>query len=88
MVSCNIDQNNSLENEYFLFQNIDSKSCSTPHYNALILQDLVMNENDILLKDIVDANQNIQDALILLKIWLTQKHLGVSSIFTNNLWLI
>jgi len=46
-----------------------------------------MNENDILLKDIVDANQNVQDALILLKIWLTQKHLGVNSIFTNNLSL-
>lgn len=37
-----------------------------------------MEENEILLKEIVDGNQNIQDALILLKIWLTQKNLGVS----------
>lgn len=61
------------------------KSYSTPHYNTLILQDLVMDENDILLKEIIDANQNVQDALILLKVWLTQKHLGVNLIFTNDL---
>lgn len=71
-----------------LFQDIDLKSCSTPHYNALILQDLVMNENDILLKEIVDTNQNVQDALILLKIWLTQKHLGVSFMCNNDLLLM
>lgn len=38
-----------------------------------------MDENYILLKEIIDANQNIQDALILLKIWLTQRNLKVSS---------
>lgn len=39
---------------------------------------MVMDENEILLKETIDANQNVQDALILLKIWLTQKNLGVS----------
>jgi hypothetical protein len=37
-----------------------------------------MEENEILLKEIIDGNQNIQDAIILLKIWLTQKNIGVS----------
>lgn len=37
-----------------------------------------MDANENLLKEIIDANQNIKDALILLKIWLTQKSLGVS----------
>lgn len=36
-----------------------------------------MDENDILLKEIIDVNQNVQDALILLKIWFTQKNLSV-----------
>lgn len=39
-----------------------------------------MDESEILLKEIFDINQNVQDALILLKIWLVQKNLGVSII--------
>lgn len=69
---------------YNFDSNLDSKNYYTPYYNSLILQDLVMDENTILLKEIVDANQNVQDALILLKIWLTQKNLGVRSIFITN----
>lgn len=42
-----------------------------------------MDENEILLKEIIDANQNVQDALILLKIWLTQRNLNVGSIFIH-----
>lgn len=57
----------------------DLKNYSTPHYNSLILQDLVMDQNEALLKEIIDTNPSVQDALILLKIWLTQKNLGVSS---------
>lgn len=44
-----------------------------------------MNENAILLKEIIDANQNVQDALILLKIWLTQRNLVVSFVFIYSL---
>lgn len=47
-----------------------------------------MDESEILLKEILDINQNVQDALILLKIWLVQKNLGVSIIFFYILWLI
>lgn len=50
------------------------------------MQDLVVNENDILLQEIIDLNQNVQDALILLKIWLTQKNLGVSLMFIYNVY--
>lgn len=64
------------------------KNDSTPYYNSLILQDLVMDECEILLKEIIDVNQNVQDALILLKIWLTQKNLGVSSNFIYIIQLI
>lgn len=62
---------------YNFVQKLDTSNFATPYYNSLILQDLVMDENTDLLKEIVDANQNVQDALILLKIWLTQKNLGV-----------
>jgi len=58
---------------------IDAGKYPTPYYNSLILQDMVMDENYFLLKEIIDVNQNVQDALVLLKIWLTQKNLGVSS---------
>lgn len=44
-----------------------------------------MDVNEILLREIVDSNQNVQDALILLKIWLTQKNLSVSKKFIYNL---
>lgn len=63
--------------------NIDSKNYATPYYNSLILQDLVMDESEILLKEIFDINQNVQDALILLKIWLLQKNLGGIGNITN-----
>lgn len=43
-----------------------------------------MDENETLLREIVDSNQNVQDALILLKIWLTQKNLSVSGKFVYN----
>ncbi|VVC45437.1 Hypothetical protein CINCED_3A008556 [Cinara cedri] len=62
---------------------LDSNNYSTPYYNSLILQDLVIDENTVLLKEIVDANQNVQDALILLKIWLKQKSLGGIGNITN-----
>jgi len=61
-----------------IFINTDSKNYSTPYYNSLILQDLAMDESEILLKEIIEINQNVQDALILLKIWIAQKNLGVS----------
>lgn len=60
---------------------IDVRNEPTPYYNSLILQDMVMDENHILLKEIIDVNQNVQDALVLLKVWLTQKNLGVSLMF-------
>lgn len=44
-----------------------------------------MNKNEILLKEIIDTNQNVQDALILLKIWLTQKNIVVSIYLFINL---
>lgn len=44
-----------------------------------------MNKNEILLKEIIDTNQNVQDALILLKIWLTQKSIVVSIYLFINL---
>jgi len=59
-------------------KHLDSKNDATPHYNSLILQDILIDENEILLKEIIDENKNVQDALILLKIWLAQKNLGVS----------
>lgn len=65
---------------------LDSKNNYTPYYNSLILQDLVMDESAILLKEIIEVNQNVQDALILLKIWLTQKNLGVRIIIFIIYW--
>lgn len=44
-----------------------------------------MDENEILLKEIIDANQNVQDALILLKIWLSQRNLKVNTMFIHDI---
>lgn len=79
-INCQWYFNTSVENG-----NIDSKNNSTPYYNSLILQDLVMDESEILLKEIFDINQNVQDALILLKIWLVQRNLGGIGNITNHI---
>lgn len=47
----------------------------TPHYNSIILHDLVMkiHTNDM---KVIKEYPNLRDAIILLKIWLTQRELA------------
>ncbi|XP_050522298.1 nucleolar protein 6 [Daktulosphaira vitifoliae] len=73
---------NNIDNNWYFGENNESeKKFYTPHYNSSILQDLVINSNEALLKDVIDANQNVQDALFLLKIWLAQRNFkGVGNI--------
>ncbi|XP_065200916.1 nucleolar protein 6 [Planococcus citri] len=52
----------------------------TPYYNSLICQDLVSLKNEEIRLEMFNSNQNLKDALILLKIWLHQRRLDVGPI--------
>lgn len=47
----------------------------TPSYNSIVLQDLRAVRNEEFIDDVIQASQNIRDAIKLLKIWLRQRHL-------------
>lgn len=49
----------------------------TPYYNATIIQDLTMSQNNDFLEETIGANQNLRDGIKLLKIWLKQRGLDV-----------
>lgn len=54
----------------------DSFSC-TPHYNATIIKDLVVMENEEVRANVLQTNSNLKDAIILLQVWLKQRLLDV-----------
>lgn len=48
----------------------------TPHYNSLILHDLIMRSTNFEIAQIIREYPNLRDGIILLKIWLTQRELN------------
>lgn len=48
--------------------------CPTPHYNSNILFDLTLQKNEAFAEGFVGSQPNVQDAIVLLKIWLKQRH--------------
>lgn len=46
----------------------------TPHYNYGILFDLTAYKNDKFIADIIEDHSEVKNAIILLKIWLKQRH--------------
>ncbi|KAH8344265.1 hypothetical protein KR084_009047, partial [Drosophila pseudotakahashii] len=55
---------------------------STQHYNANVLFDLTLSENQAHLEKAFKGRRNFQDGLLLLKVWLRQRelHIGYSGI--------
>lgn len=47
----------------------------TPHYNSIILYDLIMSETNSQNTALIKEYPNIRDGIILLKIWLSQRQL-------------
>ena len=47
----------------------------TPHYNASILRDLVMDSNEQYCVRILEEHKNLREGIMLLKIWLKQRGL-------------
>lgn len=50
---------------------------STQHYNANVLFDLTLSQNQTLLHSAFAGRRNFQDGLLLLKVWLRQRELDV-----------
>ncbi|XP_055850097.1 nucleolar protein 6 [Episyrphus balteatus] len=55
----------------------DSLPFATPNYNCSILFDVTMRKNQIALEETLSSNKNLQEGLILLKIWLRQRNFDV-----------
>lgn len=49
----------------------------TPYYNSSLLRDLTTNFNEEFLSNSIGENENVKDAIILLKVWLRQRGLDV-----------
>ncbi|XP_055379758.1 nucleolar protein 6 [Condylostylus longicornis] len=69
------DENTSKENEIFY---------ATPYYNSNILFDITMKKNSELIQTVISNNKNLQEGLILLKIWLKQRNLNEGLFSFNN----
>lgn len=58
----------------------------TPHYNSLVLRDLVMSRTNSEVAQVIKEYPNLRDGIILLKIWLRQRELNKGHDgFTNHL---
>ncbi|XP_065363227.1 nucleolar protein 6 [Calliphora vicina] len=70
--------NNNIRSSVF-DSNEDEESVplATPSYNANILFDLTMHENQKLLQEVFAPHNNFQEGLLLLKVWLRQRQLDV-----------
>ena len=58
----------------------ESANYATPHYNAHVLYDLTMRRNQLALAELFQAEKrkNLQEALLLLKVWLQQRQLNMA----------
>ncbi|XP_017766382.1 PREDICTED: nucleolar protein 6 [Eufriesea mexicana] len=75
-----LPEKNNVRTEWFFSETNNSmflikELLPTPHYNSIILHDLVMkiHNNDM---KVIKEYPNLRDAIILLKIWLTQRELA------------
>lgn len=70
--------NNNIRSSLFeLNEDEESVPLATPSYNANVLFDLTMHENQKLLHEVFDQHKNLQEGLLLLKVWLRQRQLDV-----------
>ncbi|KAF7989496.1 hypothetical protein HCN44_008170 [Aphidius gifuensis] len=82
-----LPEKNSVRPEWLLKNEVKTEPVElppTPHYNMMVLRDLIMSEcNDKCIKMIKDY-PNIRDGIILLKIWLNQRQSCDSSAAFNG----
>ena len=67
-------------NSYFfiiVFSFSESSQPSTPHYNMVILQDLVMERHLEALHGTIQDSAGIKEGIVLLNVWLTQRELNL-----------
>lgn len=57
----------------------DNFAAPTPFYNSAVLQDLTCEVNNAFLLKIIGENDNIKQGILLLKIWLKQRHITTFS---------
>ncbi|XP_011646423.1 nucleolar protein 6 [Pogonomyrmex barbatus] len=72
---------------YFSKKSLEDTPLSpTPHYNSMILCDLIMSRMDSEVTRIIKEYPNLRDGIILLKIWLRQRELNKGyDGFVNNI---
>jgi U3 small nucleolar RNA-associated protein 22 len=79
-------RNNLRENWLFSDSSETTKiSPPTPYYNCSVLSDLTASENSLFLKNTLSKADNLQQAIVLIKIWLRQRNLQVSGHIVNML---
>lgn len=70
--------NSNIRGSVFGENNVnESLPLATPNYNAGILFDVTIRKNHVMFEGIFSINKNLQDGLILLKIWLRQRNFDV-----------
>lgn len=69
-----LPEKNNVRSKWFFDDVKERDLLPTPHYNSIILQDLIMRTHSESMK-IIKEYPNLRDGIILLKIWLTQREL-------------
>ena len=70
-----LPEKNSIRPGWFLTNAENEDLPPTPHYNSVILRDLVMSRSSLENVKIIKEYPNLRDGIILLKIWLAQRDL-------------
>lgn len=81
-------ERNNLREAWLLNENVDINTeigPPTPYYNSSILADLTASVNQELLRDIFQKNENLKQAVVLLKIWIRQRNLKISGFIISLL---
>ncbi|KOC59379.1 Nucleolar protein 6, partial [Habropoda laboriosa] len=69
-----LPEKNNINPGWFFKKTKDDDSPATPHYNSIILHDLIMRKHSEDMK-VIKEYPNLRDGIILLKIWLGQREL-------------
>ncbi|EFN61369.1 Nucleolar protein 6 [Camponotus floridanus] len=70
------EKNNVRPAWYFEKSLEDASLLPTPHYNSLVLHDLIMSSINSKVAQVIKEYPNLRDGIILLKIWLHQRELN------------
>uniref|UniRef100_A0A1B6D0E1 Nucleolar protein 6 n=1 Tax=Clastoptera arizonana TaxID=38151 RepID=A0A1B6D0E1_9HEMI len=74
LINLSPDKNN-VKTSWWIENTEPAVETPTPHYNNSILEDMVVSKNETLRSEILEGNQNLKDAITLLRVWLRQRQL-------------